>query len=286
MILIIDSGSTKSDWMLVEHQQVSNQFKTMGFNPFFHTSETITEAILQNEGLNAVASKIQAVHYYGAGCSSEYLNGIVEKALAKVFNSATITVDHDLAACAYATYTGEPAISCILGTGSNSCYFDGEKVSQAVPSLAYVLGDEGSGNYFGKQLLRAYLYKKLPAHIHDDFVAAYNLDKNTIFENVYWKPYANVYLASFMKFISDRKEDTYFKIMITNGMSDFLKTHVCSYENHQQVPVHFVGSIAHYFENELRIAANELGIQIGQIIRKPITSLVDYHINQTAQPQI
>ncbi|MBL4652550.1 MAG: ATPase [Flavobacteriales bacterium] len=283
MKLIVDSGSTKSDWVLVRADNSRKGFSTMGFNPYFHNETTIANAILQHEELKNVRTDIDAVHYYGAGCSSKSLRSVVENALQSAFVNATISVDHDLTACAYSTYDGAPGISCILGTGSNSCHFDGEKVVEEVPALAYILGDEGSGSYYGKQLLSAYLYKTLPDHIHQSFFEEYGLSKDDILENVYMKPNANVYIASFMKFASKHRDDPYFENMVYEGMKKFMQTHVCCYKDHKTVNVHFIGSIGYYFERELRKAAEELRISVGTIIKKPIDGLVQYHMNYAKQ---
>ena len=175
MILIVDSGSTKSDWILLEDQKMTRQFSTMGFNPYFHNESVIRKAILGHPNLSHIAGEITEVYYYGAGCSTPDMVAIVKAALKSVFVNAKINVDHDLTASAYATYDGRPAIACILGTGSNACYFDGESVTQVVPSLAYILGDEGSGSYYGKKVLAAYLYKQLPDHLQQAFVEEYDL---------------------------------------------------------------------------------------------------------------
>ena len=180
MVLIVDSGSTKSDWVLVDGNRVVQTFKTMGFNPFFHNETVISNAIKYHEDLYAHAQHISQVFFYGAGCSSEELNGIVERALQSVFRNAAIHVDHDLMACAYATFDGRPAIACILGTGSNAIYIDKDHTYEEVPALAYILGDEGSGSYYGKKLLSAYLYKKLPAHLRDAFIERYDIGKDDI----------------------------------------------------------------------------------------------------------
>lgn len=279
MFLIIDSGSTKSDWVLIDKEEKQTFFTTMGFNPYFHDEKIISEAIRAKREIMHFSHEINEVYFYGAGCSSEALNSIVERGFKSVFPQAKIHVGHDLAACAYATYQGRAAISCILGTGSNSCYFDGVNVVEVVPALGYILGDEASGAYFGKQLLANFLYHKLPKHIEEDFLLEFNLDKNKIVENVYKKPNANVYLASFSKFISKHADEEFFKQMVYEGMKKFMELHVCCYENHREVDVHFIGSIAHVFKNELSKAAQELGVRVGQIIQKPIVGLVNYHLN-------
>ncbi len=279
MFLIIDSGSTKSDWVLLDDENNQTLFTTMGFNPYFHNEKTIIDAILENEGLKKCANKVVTVYFYGAGCSSPELNLIVENAFRKVFTEADIFVGHDLTACAYSTYQGKPSISCIIGTGSNSCFFDGDKVSEVIPALGYILGDEGSGSYFGKQLLSSFLYKKLPKNVEEDFIKEFKLNKDIIVENVYMKPNANVYLASFMKFISKHAQEDFFKTMVYEGMKKFIEIHVCCYKNYKYTDVHFIGSLAFIFKNELQKAADELDVKIGQIIQKPIGGLVNYHLN-------
>ena len=192
MVIIVESGSTKSDWVILNENKDRKYVKTMGFNPYFHDELIISSAIKNNELLKGVSKKVTQVFFYGAGCSTEELQIIVKTGLTAVFVNARIHVNHDLDACAYATYDGRPAISCILGTGSNSCFFDGEKVSEEVPALAYVLGDEGSGSYYGKILLSKFLYKQLPTDLHEDFKAQYQLNKErlcVIFILALWQMY-------------------------------------------------------------------------------------------------
>jgi glucosamine kinase len=279
MKLVVESGSTKANWALVnEAGKISATFDTMGFNPFFHTSEFIGKEIRKNTELTTVAPTVNEVFFYGAGCSSDHYKQIVAHGLMLVFNHASIHVDHDLVAAAYATYQGKPCISCIIGTGSNSCYFDGHNLSEEVPALAYILGDEGSGSYLGKRMLADYLYKKLPQDIADDFEDSYILSKAIIFENVYQKPHANVYLASFTPFVSKHKSHPYFHAIVYEGMKLFLENHVCCFPGYQTIPVHFVGSVAYHFSEILQEAARELQVSIGSIIKHPVEHLVDYHV--------
>ena len=279
MYLIADSGSTKCDWMLVDEQgKELESFTTMGFNPFFHDEQIIANAIRNNPGLVASAASVELVFLYSAGCSSRELKLVVERGLKEIFTRANIYVDHDLVAAAFATYNGKPGISCILGTGSNSCFFDGDNVSEEVPALGYILGDEGSGSYYGKKLLSEFLYNKLPRSISSILVNQYKLTKKDIFEHVYMKPHANVYLASFMKIFSDHRDNPWVVETIASGSRLFLENHVQCFPNYRTVPVHFVGSIAYYFEDILRNVAGRMDIQTGNIIQKPIYGLVDYHI--------
>ncbi|MCB0820487.1 MAG: hypothetical protein KDC13_07675, partial [Bacteroidetes bacterium] len=207
MLLIADSGSTKCDWMLLNENQESKSFSTMGFNPYFHNEAVISNAIRQNAEMMAFAPQVTALFLYSAGCSSKELKLVVERALRSVFENAEIYVDHDLVGAAFATWDENPAITGILGTGSNSCYFDGDIVKQANSGLGlgYILGDEGSGSYYGKILLRGYLSNTLPEEIHSILKNEHKLSRDVIVENVYMKPHANVYLASFMKVLSDNK---------------------------------------------------------------------------------
>ena len=181
MVLIVESGSTKSDWVLLSPENKQDVYSSMGFNPYFHSSAVIENELRRHAELMSHAEKIQQIYFYGAGCSSSEMNDIVKLGLTNVFTNAHIHIDHDLIACAYATYSGNPSICCIIGTGSNSCYFDGETISEVVPALGYILGDEGSGTYFGKKLLSAFLYHQLPKHVEEDFVKEYASIKTNYF---------------------------------------------------------------------------------------------------------
>lgn len=278
MFFVVESGSTKSDWVLIENKNSQSFYSTMGFNPYFHSSDRIESELRMNSEIMKVADSVKGVYFYGAGCSSVELNQIVEIGLRRIFPNADILVEHDLLACAYSTYDGKPVISCIIGTGSNSCYFDGQNVSEEIPALGYILGDEGSGSFFGKQLISNFLYKRLPREISDDFIQTYNLGKDELIDRVYMRENANVFIASFMPFIAKHKSHEYIKKMVRDGFKRFLEIHVCCYRNYREVEVNFVGSISEIFEEQLREAAIEFGIQIGRIIRRPVDSLVNYHL--------
>ena len=279
MVLIVESGSTKSDWVLLSPENKQDVYSSMGFNPYFHSSAVIENELRRHAELMSHAEKIQQIYFYGAGCSSSEMNDIVKLGLTNVFTNAHIHIDHDLIACAYATYSGNPSICCIIGTGSNSCYFDGETVSEVVPALGYILGDEGSGTYFGKKLLSAFLYHQLPKHVEEDFVKEYAIDKNEIVNKVYRNENANVYIASFMPFIAKHKDELFFQKMIEDGLRHFIEVHVCCYPNYKDVEINFVGSIASVFRNALDRAANSLGARIGRVVQKPVEGLVSYHLD-------
>jgi N-acetylglucosamine kinase-like BadF-type ATPase len=279
MILIADSGSTKCDWALIDDKGARlGDFQTMGLNPYFHNPDVIEEALKANSELYNIAGDVKNIYFYGAGSSTDEMCAIMRTGLERVFKNADILVDHDLLGSAMSTYDGEPCIACILGTGSNSCYFDGKEVYEEVPSLAYILGDEASGSYFGKILLQEYFYKKLPADLAKAFEDFHAPSKDEIISRVYREPNANVYLASFMKFIGQHSDHPHVKNWVTKGMVHFIEIHVKCYANWNQVPVHFVGSIGHYFHDCLEKAAAQTGIRLGRIVRKPIDGLVDYHV--------
>ena len=279
MIIIADSGSTKCDWALIDEKGTRvDDFQTMGLNPYFHSPDVIEKAIKDNAPFYALADQIKHIFFYGAGSSTLEMHAIMRAGLERVFKHAEILVEHDQLGSAMAVYDGEPCIACILGTGSNSCYFDGENVSEEVPSLAYILGDEASGGYFGKILLQEYFYKKLPADLHAAFEEKYAPTKDEIINKIYREPNANVYLASFMKFIGEHRDHPHVKAWVKKGMLHFIDIHVKCFANYREVPVHFVGSIGHYFHDCLQAAADEAGIRLGKVIRKPIDGLVEYHV--------
>jgi len=282
MIIVAESGSTKCDWLINHNDGKVLETHTMGFNPFFHQPDEILTHLRGNQDLSQVASKATAVYFYGAGCSSPDRNEVILSALVQFFRNAHCEVNHDLNASAFATWDGNPAITCIIGTGSNSCYYDGVSVSEQVPALGYILGDEGSGSYFGKKLIADYLYKRLPKELQDAFFEQYKLQKEEIFHQVYNTNKANVFLASFMRFIVPHKEHAYIRKMVYEGLSRFAEIHICCYSNFREVPVHFVGSVAFYFTEILQQVAVEKGFSLGKIDKNPGMSLLKYHLTREA----
>ena len=282
MILVADSGSTKSDWILIDKDNNQYNTYTMGFNPFFHSTELVEEKLNENELFKEKKDEVSEVYFYGAGCSSVSRNKIIEDGLRRVFtNALLILVDHDLTGAALATTEGEKGISCIIGTGSNSCYFDGIKTHEEVPALGYILGDEGSGSYFGKILLSEWLYHRMPEELSTKFEQEYNLTKEGIFEAVHHKPNPNVYLASFMPFVSANYSHPYLKDMMYQGLAKFINIHVWCYANFRDVPVHFVGSIAYYFKDVLEELARNHRFTVGKIEKRPIDPLAIYQYNKS-----
>lgn len=279
MVAIVDSGSTKSDWVILDDfKKVFLKTETIGFNPNFINRELITPEIQKNSNLISVKNSITKVFFYGSGCGVEKNRQTIETELRKVFDKAEIIVKEDLMAAAYAAYKGKPAIVCILGTGSNSCYFDGKDVKIELPSLGFLMGDEGSGSAIGKQLVRRYFMKKLPADLHHEFEADYKLTIEDALKNMYHAPRPNAYLADFNKFVVERKDHPYFVNMISEEMKGFFEYQVMPYQEANDAEINFIGSIAYYYENILRSVAEQLNLNVGHVVQKPIESLVDYHI--------
>lgn len=276
MILCADSGSTKTQWLTQTNQLI----ETIGFNPQFHTVESIVHALNQQPQFNALKLQVTQVFFYGAGCSSPSRNKIVAQALQQIFPLAQVTVDHDLKAAAFATFDGRPCISCIIGTGSNSCYFDGQNIVENVPALGYVLGDEGSGSWLGKELVKQFLYHLLPEKTNRLLQEKYAADKEAIFQKVYRQPHANVYLASFAKVLSETEDTAFASQLVTQGFTAFFKYHIACYANYQEVPVHFVGSLAFHFKNELKKVAEAFGVSLGVIDKSPVYKLLHYHLTK------
>ena len=278
MIAIVDGGSTKCDWVILDNSgEEVLKTETVGFNPNIINAELIPLELLKNEALTEVCGRLDNIFFYGSGCGTPENRLVVEREIQKVFTNAQILVKEDLLAAAYAAYRGVPAIVCILGTGSNACYFDGETVKTELPSLGFLIGDEGSGSALGKQLVRHYFMKKLPQDLHDQFTEIYQLHIDELLKNMYHNPRANAYMADFTKFIVDRKSHPYFQNFVYKELSNFLEYQVMPYEECRSSEINFIGSIAYFFEDSLRAAAADFHFKIGTVVQKPIESLVNYH---------
>ncbi|WP_143962473.1 N-acetylglucosamine kinase [Litoribacter populi] len=276
MILIADSGSSKTDWRTIGHEGQINQFRTVGFNPYYQSLEEMVAGLKQPSLLN-IQDEVSQIYYYGAGCSSVKNNKIVEHALKQVFHKAKIEVHHDLLAAARATCGSEPGIACILGTGSNSCDYDGSDIVETRPAPGYILGDEGGGSYIGRQFLHDFIYEEMPENIRDLAIQEYQFSSQDIQENVYQKPFPGRYMASFCRFITQHKNDPYCYKLYQKAFNDFFQIHVMKYDNYQEKPVNFVGSIAYYNSDILRSVAFDLNISVNIILETPIAGLTLFH---------
>ncbi|HUH34899.1 MAG TPA: hypothetical protein VL022_03625 [Moheibacter sp.] len=280
MIVIADSGSTKTDWVILDENHLELfRTTTIGFNPYHVAAETITSELSKNQTLMDIADELCAVYFYGSGCSADFLHDIIKKGFAPIFSKSELHISHDLMAACFAVYREKPTMVCILGTGSNACYFDGKSIKEATPSLAYILGDEGSGCHMGKKLVHAYFTKKMPQHLSEKFKEKYNdLSISELNVNVYKKPFANAYLASFSTFIHENKSEAFIQNLIYTSLEEFFENQVLPNPEARFSEINFIGSVAHYYEDIIRSVAATFHLEVGHIVRKPIDALVEYHI--------
>lgn len=280
MILIADSGSTKTDWRLIDKQNSIVQGKTVGFNPFYQTTQEISTEIQQFllPQLNlAQLEEVEEVHYYGAGCSTTANIEIVYHALTAIFPQASIAINNDLLAAARALCDKEAGIVGILGTGSNTCFYDGEKIAFSRPNLGFVLGDEGSGAVLGKNLVTAYLYEEMPPKLMERFSKRYDITREDVMDHVYKKPFPNRYMASFSQFLYHNLKEPFIYRLVYDSFSELFDRHILKYERANEHKVHFVGSIAFYYSNLLRQVANDKGVTLRNIMESPIAGLTLFH---------
>lgn len=278
MILIADGGSTKADWIALDEQRnEAFRVRTLGLNPAVVAEEELNNRIINMFQLIKVKDEVTEIHFYGAGCGTPKPCEILKNILQSIFLNAKIFVSEDMLAAVYAATGKAPAIVCILGTGSNSCYFDGETMHMKAPSLGYVLMDEASGNYFGKKLILQYYYERMPKSIAKKFEEDFNLDADHIKKNLYRTPNPNMYLATFAKFMFDFKEEKYIKKIIRKGFQEFFKNRVLPFEKDANTPLYFIGSIAYYFRESLEEVAAKYDLKITDVIQRPIDNLLQYH---------
>lgn len=277
MILVADSGSTKTDWRLINEKREINKFKTIGFNPFFIDNKGIVNELKISLPSYVLPDDIGYVYFYGAGCSSIDRCNIVISGLKEIFCNAKIEVEHDILGAARALLGKEKGIAAILGTGSNTCYYDGKKIVKNITALSYILGDEGSGAYLGTKLIKAFLNYELPEKLHKSFVNEYKLTEEDILNAVYKKPLPNRFLASFTRFLSKNLEHPYVSKLVYEGFEDFFVKHISKYENYKSLKIRCVGSIAYHFQSVLTQVARDKDASIDKIIEYPIDELVKYH---------
>ncbi|MCK6649532.1 MAG: N-acetylglucosamine kinase [Bacteroidia bacterium] len=285
MILIADSGSTKTDWRLIDEEKNIHQFQTQGLNPYFHTSEQIAE-IIQHELVSKFSNTINfsgsklSIHFYGAGCKVEDKKTLVKDALLKLFPSAEVYVESDMLGAARALCGRSPGIAAILGTGSNTCYYDGNKIVENRTSTGFILGDEGSGAHIGKTFIQAFLNDELPEELAIRFQERFKLNKDEIIDAVYRKPLPNRFLASFSKFVYQNQKEEYILQLLITCFEQFFDKHVCKYSRHKQLQLNCVGSVAFYYSNILRGVADKKGVIMGTIVESPISALTLYHLGE------
>lgn len=276
MILIADSGSTKTDWRMISESKEVSQGKTLGFNPYYQDSNTIYQE-LYTKLAPKIGEEVELVYFYGAGCTGEEKSDIVKQALQQAFPTAQIEVNNDLFGAARALCGHESGIACILGTGSNSCQYDGERIVKQQTSLGFWLGDEGSGGFLGKTLVQHFLHSELPTDLAEKFYKRYPINRLEVLDNAYSKPFPNRYFASFSKFLFDNRNHPFAYGVVYRAFTEFFEKYICKYENYQQHKVHFTGSVAFYYSNILRQVGNDKGVAVKNILESPIAGLTLYH---------
>lgn len=280
MILIADGGSTKADWIAINNNKEEVfRVRTLGLNPAIVPEKELYNRIINMFQLINIKEDVTEIHFYGAGCGTPKPIKILKIILESIFVNATIFIAEDMLAAVYAATGKTPALVCILGTGSNSCYFNGNEMEMLSASLGYILMDEASGNYFGKKLIIDYYYHKMPSKVAKNFEAEFNLEADYIKKNLYREPNPNMYLASFAKFMFNFKEEKYIKKLIKKGFQEFFKYRILPYDKTAETPIYFIGSIAYYFRDILEQIAKKNNLVITDVIQRPINNLLEYHKN-------
>ena len=277
MLLIADSGSTKCDWILYKNGNENPlRIRTKGLNPAILSKKEFKKIITNNIDLANYKDSVSSIHFFGAGCGTKKNQKKVNKVLTSFFEKAEAITNEDIMAAVYAT-TNEPAVVCILGTGSNCCFYDGQTTHLKTPSLGYIVMDEGSGNYFGKELLRHYFYKRMPDELKFSFEKQFNLNEKNVVKKLYQSSTPNKYLAEFARFLFENEEHPFIEDVLIDGMSLFVENHILQYaEELKTVPLHFVGSIAYHGQKYMEIALERKGLKGSNYIRRPIDNLVNH----------
>jgi len=281
MIIVADSGATKTDWIKVDRSgKILSSFSSPGINPMIQTEEQIHASLMDIPEFKIQKEAIRSIHFFGAGCSSPERNKVVGSSLKKLLPHSEIYIDHDLTGAVIALCGDSPGFACILGTGSNSVFFDGKIQVKKVPSLGWVLGDEGSGAWFGKRLLRDYCYGLLPNEISIYLENDRQLSKESVLESVYKLPNPNRYLAGFMPVLDVFKNQDYVQKLLKEGFDDFIKYHIACYENYGDFQANFVGSIALYFREELTASCRQAGVIPNKFVQRPVEHIAAYLIQK------
>lgn len=227
MILVADSGSTNTDWVIIQEKEILSSFQTKGFHPFFIKSNEICNELQLKFPIQFNPNEIKKIFFYGAGCSSEKMKSIVSEGIKQFFTHSMIEIEHDMLAAARALFMNDEGIAVILGTGANTCFYNGEEITKNITSLGYILGDEGGGDYLGKLFITDFLNEELPQEIHEKFIKQFNLSKTQILHAVYTEPHPNRFLASFSEFIHDQLENDYIDKLVKKTFRDLFNKHIC-----------------------------------------------------------
>lgn len=278
MNLIGDIGGSTAEWRLTSKKGESMPVRTKGFHPLLDEPGKLQKVLLDSD-IWKYKKKINSINYYGTSCALRSSKIMVSQTLSGMFPDAKITVESDLLGAARALCGRREGIACILGTGSSSCLFNGKKIQDQVPSLGYMLGDEGSGAHMGKRLVRKYFYRELPEKINQALEIKYQMDRNNVLDRLYERSNPNKYLADFAPFIAKHKRNKEIKRLIKYSLVAFIRKHLIKYKNADTLPIHFSGSVAYYFQDILKDSLLDYDLNMGRVIRKPIDELLNFHIN-------
>lgn len=276
--LIADSGATKAEWCLLNNGKKKTLF-TQGISPYFLNTDQIAELVKSELESHLRKFTVEHLYYYGTGCSNIENAKSIKHALTRVFPSTAVNVNTDLMAAARAVCGHEKGIACILGTGSNSCFYNGKNIVKNSPGIGYVLGDEGSGAYLGKKVLQYYLYNTFDEDLRARFDARFVTTTSEILDSVYKKPLPNRYMASFALFLAENRGHYMIENIIEDGLNDFFFQHLCKYNEVWKYPVHFVGSVAYGFKDVLEQLCSSYQFELGKVLKNPMEGLVEYHNN-------
>ena len=278
MIAVVYSGSNYADWRLADKDRIIATFKTSGINPYFDNEKRIIQLLSKNINLIHHAEEIKRIYFFAAGASSPQRQATVHNALSEFFKFGKVFVDHDITAAAIACCKNSPGIICICGSGTNAAWYDGRKVKPNNYGLGYILADEGSGNWLGKQLLKGFMNETLPENIHKKFVQRYDFDRKTLLEKVYRQKQPALFLSSFTDFFMDNQDDNYITGIIKNGFEQMINTYLLPlHDEHPEALLYFAGSVAAGFQNLLYGAAASANLKIANIIKEPINNLLTYY---------
>lgn len=275
-ILIADSGSTKTEWVLIKNGN-KEYFKSDGLNPYFRTHGQLSEAIRNGVKKSISEVKVDKIFFYGSGSGNASRKAILENAIRENFPESEIQIESDLLGAAIACFGNKPGVACILGTGSNSCVYDGKEIVKNIPSLGFVFGDEGSGGYFGKRILNGYYYKTMPEDLRKALDETSDMTLESILHKIYEEPQANRFVASFSKMLSDHKNHPYIKDMVKRGFEAFADKQLGYFNESKEMEIGFVGSIASVYKDILDEVLQERGMDLAIVVRKPLDNLVKFH---------
>lgn len=277
MILIVDSGATKADWAITDKGKLSEIIQTKGISPIFQTSEEIYYLVKETFSSKAYINQVDSIFFYGSGCIKGYNSDIIEKGLGKFFPNIKIDVQSDMLGAARALFAKDEGIACILGTGTNSCKYDGTSITERIPALGFILGDECSGAYLGKALINNYFKKIMPPELAKEFEVDYQLNEKEVLDMVYNQPSPNRYLARFTHFLKKHQGHQYVQNLLNNSFQAFISNNIAKYTDFQKYKVGLVGSIAWHFSEIFNQVAVKNGIEIDKIMERPIEGLIEYY---------